>query len=49
MRDVGDVGMWNVRDLECSVCWDMGYSGCGMFKIWDTGDVGFLGCEMFSM
>ena len=38
--------VWNVRDVGCS--------GCGMFGIWDVGDVGLQdvgcsGCGMLGM
>ena len=33
--------MWDV--------WDVGCSGCGMFKMWDVQDVRCSGCEMFGM
>ena len=33
--------MWNV--------WDVGYLGCGMFRMWVVWDVECLGCGMFEM
>ena len=42
----GMLGIWDVRDVECS--------GCGMFVLWDVPDVsvwavGCLGCEMLGI
>ena len=38
--------MWNVCALGCSWCECL---GCGMFGVWDVGDVECLGCGMLEM
>ena len=46
------LGMCDVRDVVCSRMQGVryvGYSGCGMFGMWDVGDVGCSGCGIFRM
>ena len=52
--------LWDVQDVEylrsrvfgMLNAWEVGFSGCGIFQMWDVGDVadvGCLGCGMFGM